>query len=120
MSTTSLPFFQVLRASFKNAILFTRSFIQTLRYQLQENLSFEKACQKSEALLDYIVKFPDKLRLDCYGKPLREHLTDIRWLRPRQEKPSFYPENLSWYVFICNMLERLFITNKRNFTAMNF
>ncbi len=68
-------------------------------YIFQNHLSFPQACEKSEALLDYIARFPDKLMLDCYGKPLREWLTGIRWLKPRQEKPIFYPENLQWWVF---------------------
>ena len=74
----------------------------------QNHLSFPQACEKSEALLDYIARFPDKLMLDCYGKPLREWLTDIRWLKPRQEKPIFYPENLQWWVFSFFFLFLLF------------
>ncbi len=61
------------------------------------SITVEEACSKSEALMEYLLRFPDKLQLQCDDKLLHECLAEVRWVRPQNKRPAFYPESLNWF-----------------------
>lgn len=52
---------------------------------------------KSDAILEYLIKFPDVLDHSLDEKTLCEHLKGVKWVRVQTARPALYPHGLKWY-----------------------